>query len=214
MITTREAALEAALQAIADLSNKSGNEFKRLHPLLNGMLDKRPQEHWYDAISEFAAEALSTPATEPQGYVVKPLVWEQRGQVHPQFKAVSVLGTYYIERNKAGLFDWWSPWQHGKIEVRTLELAKAAAQADHEARILSAIIGNATPVPSDKIAEAARLVARSVDDDMAFFNKVALSFDLSPDMPVKHFFAHALMHFADAHEAKAKALQEGKPDAG
>jgi hypothetical protein len=71
---------------------------------------------------------------------VLPLVWQDRGEtVGHQFKANTAYSCYYVERSKSGLFNWWSPMLRGKIEVKTLDLAKAAAQADHDARIRAAI---------------------------------------------------------------------------
>ena len=91
-------------------------------------------------------------------FTVKPLVWECRDQVHPQFKAVSPLGTYYIERNKSGLFAWWSPMRLGKTTAHTIIFAKAAAQADFEVRIMSAIDVQPDPRPLSE-AEAFALSA-------------------------------------------------------
>ena len=71
---------------------------------------------------------------------IKPLVWENRSDVvHPQFKAVTGFGTYYIERDKGGLFNWWTPALRGKVQVQTIEAADAAANEHHAAAILSAI---------------------------------------------------------------------------
>ena len=82
-----------------------------------------------------------TPAELAQkGLRVKPLVWEDRGHaVHPQLKAQTAFDTYYVNRSKSGLWDWWSTTLRGKIEVRTIEAAKAAAEADHAARIAAMI---------------------------------------------------------------------------
>ena len=91
-------------------------------------------------------------------FTIKPLVWECRDQVHPQFKAVSPLGTYYIERNKSGLFAWWSPMRLGKTTAHTIIFAKAAAQADFEVRIMSAIDVQPDPRPLSE-AEAFALSA-------------------------------------------------------
>lgn len=80
---------------------------------------------------------LALPAVQPK---VKPLVWEDRGAtVNHQFKATTAFGVYYVERDKSGLFNWWTPALRGKVQAHTLQAAKAAAQADYEARILSAL---------------------------------------------------------------------------
>lgn len=96
------------------------------------------------------AAAILRMAGVPRAEVaVKPLVWEDRGAtVDHQFKATTAIGVYYIERSKAGLFNWWTPALRGKIEVKTLVSAKAAAQDDYDARIRSALVD----VPAPAIA--------------------------------------------------------------
>lgn len=54
----REAALREALQAIVDLTQKSGADFKKLHPKLNAALDAELQQHWPDVLGDFALAAL------------------------------------------------------------------------------------------------------------------------------------------------------------
>lgn len=122
------------------------------------------------AASSISQKTVNAIAALPAVTVgVKPLVWEDRSSaVHPRFKAVTGFGTYYIERNKAGLFDWWSPYRMGKTEVKTLDAAKAAAQADYTARILAALEPVATTDPA-AIREAA--IERSLREAIAWADK-------------------------------------------
>lgn len=97
----------------------------------------------------------ATPAPPPEPakaeVVVKPLEWRDRGEgVHPQYVADTVVGGYFIHRTKGGAFQWWTPALRGKVEVHTLEVAKAAAQADYERRILSAL----STTPTAPVVEA------------------------------------------------------------
>ena len=171
MTTTREAALEAALKDTLDFFERHSNRYDEV----NG---KHPQ-----TIVEEARAALSTPATEPQGYVVKPLVWKPEDAPCTRFKAEALgghmmiveldpethPGTYSVGVDLGGLcfkfvlaeYDDFPPKYTAPAKFEGIERAKAAAQADYETRVLSAIIGTATPAPSDKIAEAARFSALS-----------------------------------------------------
>jgi len=78
--------------------------------------------------------------SELKPFSVKKLVWVDRGEgVHPSYIAHSPVGVYAIARTKGGLFEWWTAALRGKLEVHSLAEAKAAAQADYERRIVSAI---------------------------------------------------------------------------
>lgn len=71
---------------------------------------------------------------------VKALEWEDRGDtIRDQYKASSVIGDYYVSREKSGLFSYRTYALSGTIIVGNAEEAKAAAQADYEARIRSAL---------------------------------------------------------------------------
>lgn len=61
----RAEAAEAALQALADFSQKSGADFKKMHPKLNADLDAVPQDKWAEVLSEFA-DAILAAAKEPR----------------------------------------------------------------------------------------------------------------------------------------------------
>ena len=71
---------------------------------------------------------------------VRTLEWDDRGEtIRDRFKAPSILGDYYVAREKSGLFSWRTYLLHGSIIVGNADEAKAAAQADYEARIRSAL---------------------------------------------------------------------------
>lgn len=110
--------------------------------------------------------------------VVKPLVWKPEDAPCTRFKAEALgghmmiveldpktdPGKYSVGFDLGGLcfkfvlaeYDDFPPKYTAPAKFEGIEAAKAAAQADYETRILSSIIGNATPATSDKIAEAAR----------------------------------------------------------
>lgn len=79
---------------------------------------------------------------------VKPLAWERLKGIQTDFKAKCILGTYLVECFDDGDGDyyvWALEW--GKIEgpkMESAEAAKAAAQADYERRILSALMDTQT----------------------------------------------------------------------
>lgn len=86
-------------------------------------------------------EACLTAAlsASPAG-AVKPLEWVDRGEiVEDRFKASSVVGDYYVRREKSGLFSWRLPALRGSVVVGDAEAAKSSAFADYSARIMSAI---------------------------------------------------------------------------
>jgi len=75
---------------------------------------------------------------------VKPLVWEHVLKcselgTEPYDHAEGFGGSYVVEHRAAGHFDMWKPNLSNGDRFLTPEAAKAAAQADYEARILSAI---------------------------------------------------------------------------
>lgn len=103
--------------------------------------------------NDCAAPDCPCAAPQPGGAVkVKALEWRDREGVHPRYVAAAITGDYFIDRTKGGAFSWWTAALRGKVEVHTLDAAKAAAQADYERRILSAL----SPSPSGWDAGAAR----------------------------------------------------------
>lgn len=102
-----------------------------------------------------AVALASTPAPQPGG-AVKALEWlrETPTEWKPEtWKAESLVGEYDIQREKDGTFSGFAP-NAGTDLFASLVEAKAAAQADYEHRILSAL----SPSPSgwDAGAEATR----------------------------------------------------------
>ena len=136
------------------------------------------QDHgWHDGISadyhpyskdELVAEiaaairALPLPPAAP-AVRVKPLVWmfyhanPETGFL-PHETAEGFGGSYLIEYRRGqggGQYDFWMPERVAGKHFDTLEAAKAAAQADYEARILSALEPQPAPVT---LAEAAKVL--------------------------------------------------------
>lgn len=77
---------------------------------------------------------------------VKALIWEEArlSTFYERFTAVSILGQYEAMEWSDGTYGWTAPPaapnEIGKeFNAETMEAAKAAAQADYEARILSAL---------------------------------------------------------------------------
>jgi hypothetical protein len=99
-------------------------------------------------IRELEAQ-LAAPAVK-----VKPLVWEDWADVPVRVaSAQTILGRYKVQERASGA-GWMLVFPNGNLTNRdTIEAAKAAAQADYEARILAAI--EAVPVAEvDRLLEA------------------------------------------------------------
>lgn len=111
----------------------------------------------------------SRPAPQPAAdtrVVVKPLVWPKDAN-HNGIYNTAYNGTglcYTIKLHAPNRVIWCCNQIIGWCDADSEAAAQAACQADFDGRI-RAIIGNATPAPSDKIAEAARVpeVARVVE---------------------------------------------------
>lgn len=105
--------------------------------------------------------ALSAPKAE--AVTVKPLVWVDGkfSDKHPRETADSILGTYEVLQWAQGDFGGSVPAEDRGSSNRefcgakTMEQAKAAAQADYEARILSAIDTSPVPAITDEAVERA-----------------------------------------------------------
>ncbi len=103
------------------------------------------------AVMMLIGKRLSAQA-EP-GYVVKPLEWSHENataHVPETWRAKSIGREYDIQRTGDGLFDLWADTGTALSVADTLNAAKAAAQADYEQRILSAI--SALPAPATSSA--------------------------------------------------------------
>lgn len=83
---------------------------------------------------------MNSYSTAPQP-AVKPLEWEHREgdkENYERWQAFCLLGTYWIFNTPEG-YDWFLAGHSGGKACATEALAKAAAQADYEARIMSAL---------------------------------------------------------------------------
>ena len=109
-------------------------------------------------IREAAQWALDRLA-EPPAVTVKPLVWVK----HPAkdiWRAIVGFGVYKVFGVSFPSWDFYS-WSDAKDKIskpsETIEAAKAAAQADYEARILAAIDARpASEVRDEALEEAAK----------------------------------------------------------
>lgn len=84
--------------------------------------------------------AASPPATDRAGVKVKPLEWQRQ---HDELdEAISPFGPYQVRAENDGTF-WWEfrgqGIEHRGLNFRTKDKAKAAAQADYDTRIRSAL---------------------------------------------------------------------------
>ena len=98
-------------------------------------------------IEALAAENARLASSEPACAAVKPLAWEPSINNRPWHSAKAPWGWYYAQWDDE-TEAWFASLEMGEIEepiillpsdVPTIDDAKAAAQADYEARILSAI---------------------------------------------------------------------------
>ncbi|WP_199091584.1 TFIIB-type zinc ribbon-containing protein [Bosea sp. ASV33] len=83
------------------------------------------------------------PAPSGSGGRVKPLEWQPTSSGFC-WHAASAVGRYFIEERHSD-FRWNVEGWPGEWAVNTLDEAKAAAQADYEARIRSALANDASP---------------------------------------------------------------------
>ena len=104
-----------------------------------------------------AGAALSAPKAE--AVTVKPLEWGETSYGNPE--VTTIVGVYRINESMAG---GWSvvagklilKTSDGRVNFPTKDAAKAAAQADYEARVLSAIGTSPVPALTDEAVERAR----------------------------------------------------------
>lgn len=166
----RAAGIRAAMTAIASLPTGKSED------VMEG------QEQAYRAVEDLLLSLADGPSALPAvtpAVKVKPLVWDFH-PVNPQTGflpydiAPGIGGSYLIEhcRGNGGEFDMWLPNQVNGTRFDTREAAKAAAQADYEARVLSAL--DVTPAPS--LAEALELpevkaLVEAVDGLIGVLNK-------------------------------------------
>jgi len=155
MTTTREAALEAALQA-AQAHIRSGSD------------------HDYPLLDDIDA-ALSTPATEPQGYVegyCKGI--DDAVRRYDVMSGPDTWDCYFMaKKSMLALKDFAArPAPQPAADTRVVDrhdlVEWANVMADNGQNVIAndirAIIGTATPAPSDKIAEAAQVLLGALGD--------------------------------------------------
>lgn len=96
---------------------------------------------------EAAAAALPhmRPAAEP--VAIRALEWAQDGDT---LVANSIVGRHQVFENDGQI--WWSIGHLWFGDNATLEAAKAAAQADYEARIRSALVASPAPAVTEPVA--------------------------------------------------------------
>lgn len=110
------------------------------------------------AIRALPAEPAPSPASEP--VAVKPLEWKRPVGAMTLSRAETVLGPYRVWTHAEADGQWFWELDNGKShDVASEAIAKAAAQADYTARILSALA--ASPLPAQEpVATAAEMVIR------------------------------------------------------
>jgi len=91
-------------------------------------------------------DGIGVKGLEPAPVGVKPLEWEQISRVPDviTFKAESIVGAYLVWGVTGGQWTYSSMLRGFKAGFLTAEAAKAAAQADYEARIRSALTSPAS----------------------------------------------------------------------
>lgn len=98
---------------------------------------------WRKLISDLASPSPAASPASPSGVRVKPLEWRE---VNPDCHlAATPFGSIRVYRDGT----WYGQWStEGDEQSADFGAAKAAAQADYEARILSALASEATPAPT------------------------------------------------------------------
>jgi hypothetical protein len=161
LVKERDALIEWNGQASVR-AESANDRAERLEAALKWQAEQ-PEAHPF-----MVSQARAAIAQAPAPVRVKPLVWEEKNGA---WDARTAFGTGYTVAD--------SQWTYGPTKVWFYsdggnEAAKAAAQADYEARILSAI----TPAPSDdavKAREAALKEAAAVADSLHYPDETKIS---------------------------------------
>ncbi|MFK3857801.1 hypothetical protein [Agrobacterium pusense] len=127
----------------------------------------KPEGVFRVAFAKFQPIGVTRPAPS---VAVKALEWELRAYNsgnHNQYISHSIVGTYAItDLRTLGWFEWLNRSGGPVGRVETLEEAKAAAQADYEARIRSALSAQMqTPAIDDGRPCAMDVFAAALQDD-------------------------------------------------
>jgi len=143
---------------------------------------------------ESEIRALTPSAPAPVVPKVKPLVW-RKSEKGVRFEE-TVCGSYVIYyRSGGGSTLSWGATCETVAEFSGDNLgrkARAAAQADHDARTLSQLDMAPVTVP-----EAAIIVADAIDADMTWANRMIEGYvNVTMEMPAKHWFSQILRALA------------------
>ena len=150
--TTREAALEAALQEILSSDSYESRE------TFDGS-NKHVVITKFGEFGQIAHDALATPATEPQGYVEG---MREAARIVDERYAAGEMGNpghHIIQALAARPAPQPAADTRVVTDAMIVKIWGLAQQYDPDEmfiELVRAIIGTATPSPSDKIAEAAR----------------------------------------------------------
>lgn len=158
---------------------------------------------WADEIDELRAAIAAMPA-QSNGVRVKPLVWENFDAWTWWCK--TEVGTYLVNERSA---QWTAKRKHRENgehylsqDANTEVAAKAAAQADYERRILSAL----TPMPAPPVAEAAKVADDKADQ---YAKKAAMFHGRSNLYAHYNTLSRVSRRIADDIRALAQTAQEG-----
>ena len=127
--------VKTALVTLAAYEDDYGEKLPDLHEI--GRIDESRRSPSF----RFTVEHLRSLASPAPAVKVKPLIWSPRNDT-PQYEvcADTPFGRYKIATKGQYGFGWCQPRQYSWSGfLPTLNEAKAAAQSDYEARILSAI---------------------------------------------------------------------------
>jgi len=105
----------------------------------------------------------AAPPAPAQPVAIKPLEWvkSKNSDVGHWHADTSAFECYEVWAELDGKSRWYAPYMNAGVTVENLEAAKAAAQADYEARIRSALLDPVKPVDVDAAYERAAKVAES-----------------------------------------------------
>lgn len=157
--------------------------------------------------------------------LVKPLEWKWTGK-HQEWRSNDPSGPDFIHRVAAvpDQADAYYEWNGGREEYPTLEAAKAAAQADYEARILSALnlpliaqLSEDASKAAELALEVKRLTAENADlknSVVAFCAPWAVRYADDHGMPEGHLHPTHYDILANAGARMAhftRAALDGKP---
>ena len=167
-------------------------------------LQQRDGERAADAIEALAAESARLASSEPKCAVVKPLVWVD--DPDPS-KGLTRADGYDIWDFDDGPCLVCNSVVNGSFE--TIDAAKAAAQADHEARILSAITLRTEAEVHAEAWAAAIEAAASITDRESYSNNPYVSMRMTDASRAIRALTQSADISAALDRIKAEARKEG-----